>query len=153
MNPSEFADFQSVACGEPWTPHFTLHDLPDLGAVARQQRDERQADAFCARLQQYIEGVFHQLPTGQQLEVYYFARSSAPILVNQLSYINPDIIMVFGLDVEGNRCSFAVHVTAMELEVRVRLIEGPIKRTTIGFSHPAPRLSPAQGNPMPPPDT
>lgn len=148
MNPSEFANFQSVASAEPWTPHFALHDLPDLGAVARQQRDDRLADAFCARLQQYIEGVFHQLPTGQQLEVYYFTKANAPVLVTQLSYINPDIIMVFGLDVEGNRCSFAVHLNAMELEVRVRLIAEPIKRNTIGFTHPAPR--PAAGDTAPP---
>ncbi|HZQ34909.1 MAG TPA: hypothetical protein VFD32_03175, partial [Dehalococcoidia bacterium] len=56
--------------------------------------------------------------------------------VTQFGYINPNIIVIYGLDVESNRCSFVVHMSRVELEVRIRAIDQPVKRNTIGFIHP-----------------
>ncbi len=137
MTTSNFPDLMPIETPERWAPLAAHRELPDLG---KPLHDQNLADAFYERLREYIESVFKHLQTGQQLEIYYFS-AGGPVLVTQLGYINPNIILIYGLDSEGNRCSFIAHMSHVELEVRIRAIEQPLKRNTIGFIHPAPKAS------------
>jgi len=141
VTTSNFPDLSQIETPECWAPLAAHRELPDLG---KPLHDQNLADAFYDRLREYIESVFQHLQTGQQLEIYFFSAGGGPILVTQLGYINPNIIVIYGLDVDGNPCSFVVHMNHVELEVRIRAIEQPVKRNTIGFIHPA---SPAQRAP------
>jgi hypothetical protein len=133
VTTNDFPDLAQVETPERWAPLAAYRGLPDLG---KPLHDQSLADAFYQRLREYIEGVVQHLQPGQQLEVYYFS-AGGPILVTQFGYINPNIMVIYGLDVESNRCSFVVHMSRVELEVRIRAIEQPVKRNTIGFIHPA----------------
>jgi hypothetical protein len=149
VTTSDFPDLAPVETPERWAPLAAYHGLPDLG---KPLRDQTLADAFYQRLREYIEGVVQHLQPGQQLEVYYFS-AGGPILVTQFGYLNPNIIVIYGVDIQNNRCSFVVHMSRVELEVRIRPIEQPVKRNTIGFIHPAARAEmptgpvPAAGSP------
>ncbi len=135
MSTSDFPNLAPVDLSEPWAPLAAYHGLPDLG---KPLHDQNLADGFHQRLREYIEGVVQHLQPGQQLEVYYFS-AGGPILVTQFGYINPNIIVIYGLDIEQNRVSFVSHMSRVELEVRIRAIEQPVKRNTIGFIHPEPK--------------
>jgi hypothetical protein len=132
-----FPDLSPIETPEHWAPLLAHRELPDLG---KPLRDQTLADAFYQRLREYIEGVFQHLQAGQQLEIYYFS-AGGPILVTQIGYINPNIIVIYGLDIDNSRCSFVVHMSRVELQVRIRAIEQQVKRNTIGFIHPAPKGS------------
>lgn len=141
MTTSDFPDLAPVETPERWAPLAAYHGLPDLG---KPLHDQTLADAFYHRLREYIEGVVQHLEKGQQLEVYYFS-AGGPILVTQFGYINPNIIVLYGLDIQNNRVSFVVHMSRVELEVRIRPIEQPVKRNTIGFIHPGVRAATPTG--------
>lgn len=141
MTTSDFPNLAPIETPERWAPLLAHRELPDLG---KPLHDQDLADGFYQRLREYIEGVVQHLQTGQQLEVYYFS-TGGPILVTQIGYINPNIIVIYGLDIDNNRCSFVSHMGRVELEVRIRAIEQPIKRNTIGFIHPAPKAATPAG--------
>ena len=149
MTTSDFPDLTPIETPERWAPLAAYRGLPDLG---KPLRDENLADGFHQRLREYIEGVVQHLQPGQQLEVYYFS-AGGPVLVTQIGYINPNIIVIYGLDIDNNRVSFISHMGRVELEVRIRPIEQPVKRNTIGFVHSASKpaapatAAPADGSP------
>jgi hypothetical protein len=149
VSTSDFPDLAPIELPEPWAPLAAYRGLLDLG---KPLHDQNLADGFYQRLREYIEGVVQHLQPGQQLEVYYFS-AGGPILVTQFGYINPNIIVIYGLDIDNNRVSFVSHMSRVELEVRIRAIEQPVKRNTIGFIHPAPQPTapaatpPAAGSP------
>lgn len=143
MTTSDFPDLTPIETPERWAPLAAYRGLPDLG---KPLRDENLADGFHQRLREYIEGVVQHLQPGQQLDVYYFS-AGGPVLVTQIGYINPNIIVIYGLDIDNNRVSFISHMGRVELEVRIRPIEQPVKRNTIGFIHPTPRGAPAAATP------
>jgi hypothetical protein len=143
VTTSDFPDLTPIETPERWAPLAAYRGLPDLG---KPLHDQNLADGFHQRLREYIEGVVQHLQPGQQLEVYYFS-AGGPILVTQIGYSNPNVILIYGLDIDNNRVSFISHMSRVELEVRIRPIEQPVKRNTIGFIHPAPKAAAPAGPP------
>lgn len=100
------------------------------------------ADTLYEDTKSFIEEAESKLEEGQQLVVVFTDRAGWPIKVSDLGYHNPNLMFVWGTDLDGNDCSVVVHLESFELRLTVEEAPVDIPRNPIGFvAPPAPQGS------------
>lgn len=107
-------------------PSFTLPKTLQI-------KDYRLADTFYDRLRQHIDATQKQLERNEQLAVCYYSLGGECILVDDIGYHNPNLIMLYGRDSQGNECNVIAHMQSLHLLLRVLKIEDGKERKQIGF--------------------
>ena len=109
-------------------PRITLPEIPKI-----EIKDYKLADTFYDRLRQHIEGTQNQLKKDEQLVLYYYNQTGERILVTDMGYHNPNLIILYGQDSNGNECSVIAHMQSVQLVVKILKLENKAERRTIGF--------------------
>jgi hypothetical protein len=91
------------------------------------------ADEFFSKLRQQIEVTQNELREGEQLEIYYYAPSGAPILVSRVGYLEPGVIVLYGQDDQHNNCKVLANLHTAHLVLKLVRNGEPEKRRTISF--------------------
>ena len=98
------------------------------------ERESKSASGFFKRLEHWIRREESQLKYNEQLLVVYYNRAGQSIYVHEIGYHNPQLIILFGQDNQGNQRRFLVHMEAVELEVmRVKVESEAQEKRAIGF--------------------
>ena len=93
------------------------------------------ADTFYEHLRGHIEALQKNLKKEQQLLVFHYNPSGEPILVTNIGFQNPSLIVLHGVDSMGNDCCVLQHMFNVELVMRVMKIDTKTKQRRIGFLH------------------
>ena len=97
------------------------------------------ADTFYEQLRVNIEAMQKNIEKDEQLLIYHSVPGNPPILITNIGFQNPSMIILNGLDSMGNECAVLTHMTSVQLVVRVIKVEGPQKSRQIGFLHKSPK--------------
>lgn len=96
------------------------------------------ADTLYEHIQEFIRKAEAELGAKQRLVVLFFDRVGRPIVVSDIGYHNPTMMIVWGMDPEGNDCSILVHMSSFELVLQVVEEQQETPRRPIGFVAPEP---------------
>jgi hypothetical protein len=99
------------------------------------------ADTFYEQIRVHIEAMQKKLKKNEQLLIYHYCPSGQPILVTNVGFQNPSMIVLHGLDSMGNECCVLTHMTSVQLVVRVMKVDAQAKHRKIGFLH---KISPVR---------
>lgn len=95
------------------------------------------ADALYGQLRVTIQAAREELEKSgddRLLVVTHVLPSGEEIILDGMGYRIPDLILLFGQDVEGNRCVIATHAHSVQLVLRyIKPTEPEPKRPPIGF--------------------
>lgn len=105
--------------------HFPVH-VPD---------EFFYADTVYDRIEGLINAAVAGLKEGERLQVEV-PLTDRTIVANGFGYQNPNFIIVYGADDEGETTALVSH-TAIHVIVRKRTAEKPTEKRTIGFRGPA----------------
>ena len=93
------------------------------------------ADTFYEHLRLHIEALQKNLEEDEQLLVFYYGPSGAVMLVTNIGYQNPSLIVLQGVDSMGEECCVLSHMFTVQLVLRVMKVEDKEKKRRIGFMH------------------
>ena len=91
------------------------------------------ADTFYDRLQHHIKALEEKLKEDEQLLLYNYVTLSEPILVTDIGFHNPYLIVFYGKDSNDNECFVLTHMSSVQLVLKVVKIKSPAERRLIGF--------------------
>ena len=94
------------------------------------------ADTLHEDTKALIEQTESKLEEGQHLVALYIDRSGAPVLVSDLGYHNPNMMVIWGTDIDGNDCSIITHMASFEIQLKVIDRQQDAPRRKIGFVAP-----------------
>jgi hypothetical protein len=77
------------------------------------------ANVFYDRLRHHIEDTQNKLEENQQLAIYYYAPGGEPILVTDIGYHNPNLIILYGMDSKGNESNILLHMQSVQLVLKI----------------------------------
>jgi hypothetical protein len=77
------------------------------------------ANVFYDRLRQHIEKTQNQLSENQQLAIYYYTSAGHPILIMDIGYHNPNLIILYGKDSEGSESNILLHMQSVQLVLKI----------------------------------
>ena len=103
--------------------------IPDI--VVR--KDYKMADTFYEDLRDHITALEKELKEGEQLEMLYYGFPDCPIVVTDMGYHNPNLIVFYGKDSQHNECSVLVHMDSVQLLLRVTRAQADSDKRPIGF--------------------
>jgi hypothetical protein len=111
--------------------------LPPQPIKLPEIKNRNMADTLHGQVQEVIEGAEKKLQEGQELVAWFFDRVGRPIRMTDLGYYNPNMMIVWGVDPEGNDCSVLVHMSSFELVLQVVEVKPEQPRRPVGFIVPA----------------
>lgn len=93
------------------------------------------ASNFYQRLKYHIEATQAELKDDQQLVIYFCNKTGELILIEDIGYHNPTLIILYGRDSQGNPSNLLVHMESVELVLKVLKVENEpeIQKRRIGF--------------------
>jgi hypothetical protein len=100
------------------------------------EKNYQLANTLYDRVQHFIKNAEAKLEAKQELLVLFFDRVGRPILVSDLGYHNPNMMIVWGTDTNGEDCSVLVHMSSFELVLQVVEEKPEAPRRPIGFVAP-----------------
>lgn len=95
------------------------------------------ADDCFRKLRQQIEVTQNELREGEQLEVYYVSSADERILVSKIAYLEPHVLVLYGMDDKNNDCKVLANVLTVHLMLKLVRHGAPERRRTISFVEPA----------------
>ena len=96
-------------------------------------RDHRLADAFSERLAQQISRAEKEAEEGEHLAVYFDTPAGDRILVDEIGFHNPSLIVLYGKSARGNRSRVLVHQESLALVLQYERSEEEPAPKPIGF--------------------
>lgn len=97
-------------------------------------RDHRLADWMCERIINTINEFEHELPSDCEAGIVIVQFSDTPILIKDVRYWNPDIIIFDGLHPDGSEVQIVQHVSQLNLCLKTVKRGNPeTPRRKIGF--------------------
>jgi hypothetical protein len=78
----------------------------------------------------------NELREGEQLEVYYSAPGHERILVSRITYLEPQLLVLYGQDEHNNDCKVLENVLNVHLTLKLVRHGDAAKRRTISFVDP-----------------
>jgi hypothetical protein len=90
------------------------------------------ADTFYDRLRHHIEETQDQLGDNQELAILYYTTGGDPIVISDIGYHNPNLIILYGMDSKGNESNVLLHMESVQLVLKIIKVDNKPKRK-IGF--------------------
>jgi hypothetical protein len=91
------------------------------------------ADWFYEQLQKHIKETEKSLKEGEAIEVLYLIPSGGALLVTDIGYHNPNMIILYALDTEGQKCKVLAHMASLQLLIKNVPVKQEEAKRTIGF--------------------
>jgi activator of 2-hydroxyglutaryl-CoA dehydratase len=91
------------------------------------------ADTLYERLQEQIKGMEGELKEGEELQVFYTRHGGEQLVITDIGYHNPSLMILYGVDEGSNECAVLVHMNSVELLLRVAKASVPQEPRRIGF--------------------
>lgn len=111
-------------------PTFPRIQMPDIGKLVL--KDYLMADTFYEHLKHHVEETEKELAEDEQLAVVYRDSVGQSFVVRDISYHNPNLIILYAQDANENECSILAHMNTVQLVlIRVKVKEA--KPYRIGF--------------------
>jgi hypothetical protein len=115
---------------------WQLHDFANV--IARQiaeAEESKSASGFFKSLMLELRSEASLVKDDEQLVVLYYNRAGQPIHVYEIQYHNPQMIILWGHDTQGNNYRIPVHMASVELNLmRVKIKRENQEERRIGFS-------------------
>ncbi|MBD2458258.1 hypothetical protein H6G80_29855 [Nostoc sp. FACHB-87] len=117
-------------------------NIPRIKPIQEQTREVLQefseiflARTFYQRLKYHIKETQANLSEDEHLAIYFCNKAGEMILIEDIGYHNPNLIILYGQDLTGNPSNLLVHVESVELVLKVLKIENEpeVKKRRIGF--------------------
>jgi hypothetical protein len=91
------------------------------------------ADTFYDRIETFIKEAEGELKQDEQLEITCSSPSGEVILITDIGYHNPYLIMLYGQDKHMNQCTILTHMDSVQLMIKTISLEDAGKHRHIGF--------------------
>jgi hypothetical protein len=96
-------------------------------------RDYSIADYFYERLKQEIQDAEQDVNAGQVVAVYCHLFGGESIRVEDLGYMNPNVLLVYGLDHKRQQTVAMIHINAAQIMMKWEEAEQSRPKRSIGF--------------------
>jgi len=135
---------QAAAAAEAQKAVASRIDLDRIASqidAARPPHDYSLAGAFYRQLHEYFSEMKETQEKDESIDVAYCPGSGERITVTDLDYQNPHLIIVHGVDSDGNQCRALAHMASVQLVIKVIKLKKTEERRPIGFLSPVPPLA------------
>ncbi|MGE5618433.1 MAG: hypothetical protein ACM3US_04160 [Sphingomonadaceae bacterium] len=105
----------------------------DYSFLAASIKDYKLADTLYEELEEDIQKTQQGLGPDEQILAIYYAPNGDPIIIDDIGYHNPYLLILKGRDAEGNKCRVLAHMNVVQIVVKILKVVGKQPRRQIGF--------------------
>lgn len=91
------------------------------------------AEVFYNLLKEHLLETQDRLDKDEELRVYYYDQAGNPILIKDIGYHNPSLIILYGQDTQRDECHILLHLQSVQLITKIEKITDKIKAGRLGF--------------------
>lgn len=107
----------------------------DFKDIKRALYDHKIADYMCERIINYIDDFESNLNEDEEAALSLSQFNGKPVLIKEITYSNPDMLIFYGLNLDGLKVQLLMHLSQLNLcLVAVKRSNPAVPRRKIGFS-------------------